>query len=88
MAKSEAEGGIPDDIRAMSFEAALAALEEIVRKLEQGEVDLEGSIAAYTRGTQLKLHCEAKLKDAQARVEKIKVGPDGGAAGLEAMDVD
>jgi len=59
---------IPEDIRALSFEAALAELEEIVTRLESGQVDLEQSIEIYTRGTRLKAHCEAKLKAAQARV--------------------
>jgi len=72
----------------LSFEQALAELEAIVRDLEAGAVDLEKSIAIYTRGTLLKTHCEAKLKDAQARVDKIVVGPDGGADGSEPADLD
>lgn len=76
MAKSETPE-IPKDIKAMSFEKALTELEEIVRRLEEGDVDLEESISIYSRGTQLKAHCEAKLKDAQARIEKIVVAPDG-----------
>jgi exodeoxyribonuclease VII small subunit len=68
---------IPDDIAAMSFEDALAELDRIVRQLEDGKVKLDEAIAAYERGTQLKRHCEAKLKDAQAKVERIVIGPDG-----------
>jgi exodeoxyribonuclease VII small subunit len=67
----------PADIAAMSFEAALAELETIVQKLESGEVELEKSIALYQRGAALKAHCEARLKDAQLKVDKIVIGADG-----------
>lgn len=60
----------------MSFEDALAALEEVVRKLEGGQVPLEQSIDLYERGEALRKHCEARLGAAELRVEKI-VGPDG-----------
>ena len=62
---------IPDDIKKLDFEKALGALEDIVRNLEGGQVSLEKSIDIYTRGTQLRAHCEEKLKDATARIEKI-----------------
>lgn len=68
---------IPDDIKNMKFEEALGALEDIVRNLESGDVSLEESIDIYTRGTQLKAHCEDKLKDASARIEKITKASDG-----------
>ncbi len=68
---------IPDDIKKMKFEEALGALEDIVRDLESGDVSLEQSIDIYTRGTQLKAHCEEKLKDATARIEKITKSSDG-----------
>ena len=61
------------DIAALSFEKALAELEDIVAKLEQGRVELEESIALYERGAALKAHCEARLKSAQERIEKIVV---------------
>ncbi len=67
----------PDDIAALSFEKALAELEEIVRKLESGEAELEQSIALYERGAALKAHCETKLKSAQEKIEKIVVGGNG-----------
>jgi exodeoxyribonuclease VII small subunit len=70
------------DIAKMSFEAALAELERIVAELESGKADLEKSIDDYDRGAKLKAHCEAKLKEAQLRVEKILVGP-AGAEGVE-----
>jgi exodeoxyribonuclease VII small subunit len=68
---------IPADIAKMTFEEALESLEEIVDRLEGGEVSLEESIETYTRGTQLKRHCEAKLQTAKERVEKIELAPDG-----------
>jgi exodeoxyribonuclease VII small subunit len=67
----------PADISALSFEAALEELETIVQKLEGGEVELEKSIALYQRGAALKAHCEARLKDAQLKVDKIVIGADG-----------
>ncbi|MGJ3259341.1 MAG: exodeoxyribonuclease VII small subunit [Rhodospirillales bacterium] len=76
---------IPEDIREMSFEAALEELEDIVRELETGEGDLDTSINGYTRGVFLKRHCEAKLKEAEARIEKIVVGADG-AVDTEPLD--
>lgn len=68
---------VPEDIQKLSFEDALANLEAIVQKLEGGAVELEESIEIYTRGQQLKAHCEAKLKDAQSRIEKIVVSGSG-----------
>jgi len=74
-----------DDIGALSFEQALAELERIVAELESGKTDLEQSIAAYERGARLKAHCEAKLKEAQLRVERIVIGP-AGPTGVEPAD--
>ena len=65
------------DIASLSFEAALRELEEIVRKLEGGQVALEESIAIYGRGVALKRHCEAKLETARAKVEEVVAGPGG-----------
>jgi exodeoxyribonuclease VII small subunit len=64
-------------VEELSFEGALKELEAIVSRLEQGEVDLEDSIALYERGQALKAHCEAKLKSAEGRLEKIVMGADG-----------
>lgn len=61
----------------MSFEEALGELEAIVKNLESGQAKLEDSITSYERGIALKNHCEAKLKDAQAKIEKITVAGDG-----------
>ena len=60
-------------------ELPLAELEKIVQDLERGQLDLDAAITAYERGTQLKLHCEGKLREAQLRVEKISLGADGRA---------
>ena len=64
-------------IESLSFEEALAELERIVRQLEDGKGRLDEAIEAYARGEALKRHCEAKLAEAQARIERIVVGPDG-----------
>jgi exodeoxyribonuclease VII small subunit len=64
-------------VREMSFEAALAELEEVVGRLEGGQVPLEESIALYARGAELRAHCEERLKAAEARVAEIAQGPDG-----------
>jgi exodeoxyribonuclease VII small subunit len=73
-------------VSGMSFEAALKELETIVARLEQGEVDLEDSIALYERGQTLKSHCETKLKSAETRLEKIVLGASGPSVG-ERLDV-
>jgi exodeoxyribonuclease VII small subunit len=73
MAKNAAASAVEE----LSFEAALRELETIVNRMEQGEVDLEDSIALYERGVALKAHCESKLKSAEARLDKIVLGPDG-----------
>ena len=72
-------------IKDLSFEEALEELEIIVEKLEAGDAPLEQSISIYQRGAELKAHCEAKLKNAQLKVEKIVL--DGqGKASTEAFD--
>jgi exodeoxyribonuclease VII small subunit len=73
-------------IETLSFEAALKELESIVSRLEQGEVDLEDSIALYERGQALKAHCEKKLKAAESRLEKIVIGAKG-AERVEPVDL-
>jgi exodeoxyribonuclease VII small subunit len=76
------------DISALSFEKALAALEDIVARLEAGKVDLEESIKIYERGEALRKHCEAKLKEAEARIEKITLDPAGKPTGTMPLDVE
>lgn len=75
-----------DDIKAMSFEQALAELETIVQKLESGRAPLAESIAIYERGEALKAHCETLLKTAEARIEKITLSREGEATGTEPLD--
>ncbi|MFD2648739.1 exodeoxyribonuclease VII small subunit [Devosia albogilva] len=75
-----------DDISALSFEAALHQLEEIVQKLETGRAPLAESISIYERGEALKKHCETLLQTAEARIEKITLSRDGRATGLEPLD--
>ena len=75
---------VPVDIASMSFEDALAELEQIVRRLEAGQVKLDDAILCYERGTQLKRHCEQKLNEAQQRVDRIVVGPDGAVSAAPA----
>lgn len=72
-----AENEIPQDIAEMSFEDALQALEEIVKGLESGDVKLDQAIENYARGAALKRHCENKLREAQAKIEKISLDADG-----------
>jgi exodeoxyribonuclease VII small subunit len=74
------------DISALSFEDALRALEDVVRRLESGEVPLDDSITLYERGEALRKHCQTRLDAAQARIEKIVAGPDGTATGTQPFD--
>jgi len=68
---------IPADIAKLGFEEALGELEKLVRQLEDGKAKLDDAIAAYERGAWLRSHCEAKLREAKERIEKIVVGADG-----------
>lgn len=79
---------LPKDIQKLSFEAALAELEDIVRDLEDGRGELEGAIKAFERGTLLKRHCETKLKEAEARIEKIVPGLPNDANGGDANSLE
>ena len=72
-------------IAGLSFEDALAELERIVRGLEGGQQKLEEAIGSYERGAALRRHCEAKLAEAEARVQAIVERADG-SVGLKAMD--
>lgn len=71
---------LPPDIAVLSFEDALTELDRIVRQLETGATRLDDAINAYERGALLKRHCETKLREAQAKVERISFGPDGQVA--------
>ena len=76
------------DIEKLSFEEALAQLEKIVTSLESGDVELEKSIDLYERGNALKAHCEARLKAAEAKVEKIRLSESGEPKGTDPLDVE
>lgn len=96
--QSGGEQTAPADVREMSFEDALAELKQIVERLEKGEGKLDEAIQAYERGAHLKRHCEQKLKEAEAKIEKIRVsgsgsgssGSDGsgGEVSTEPLDVE
>ena len=75
------------DITKLTFEKALAELEQIVQKLEGGAVPLEESVTIYERGEALKRRCEELLRQAEARVEKITLDAAGKPAGTEPLDV-
>ncbi len=75
----------PAPIAGLSFEKALAELEQIVGRLERGDVPLAESIAIYERGEALKQHCETLLKEAEMRVEKIRLGSNGRPVGTEPL---
>jgi exodeoxyribonuclease VII small subunit len=81
---AEAENN--SDIKEMSFEQALDALEKIVDDLERGDVPLDQSIRIYERGEALKAHCDRLLKAAEDRVEKIRLSREGKAVGIEPLD--
>ena len=84
MAKSEKSSSVSS----LSFEVALSELEEIVRRLEAGKSSLEDAIKAYERGAALKQHCEVKLREAKARVEKINVSAEGECNKLEPANLE
>ena len=70
----------------MTFEQAMAELEQVVRQLEGGEVALDASIALYERGDALRKHCEAKLRAAEQKVEQITADAEGNATGTRPFD--
>jgi exodeoxyribonuclease VII small subunit len=89
MAPDNAGLGLPpddSDIKRLSFEDALTALEKIVSDLERGDVPLDVSIRIYERGEKLKSHCERLLSAAEDRVEKIKLSRAGKAVGTDPLD--
>jgi exodeoxyribonuclease VII small subunit len=77
----------PNSLDGLAFEKALAELEQIVSRLERGDVPLEESIAIFERGEQLKKHCDALLKKAEARIDKITITASGEAA-VEPLDIE
>ena len=78
----------PGDIEALSFEAALKELEQIVTRLERGDVDLEQSIEIYERGEALRAHCDKLLKRAEAKVERITFNTQGEPNGMSPLEAN
>lgn len=76
------------DVKKLPFERAIEELETIVKRLEDGKVPLEESVAIYERGQALKTRCEELLKQAEARVDKITLDSSGKPTGTEPLDVD
>lgn len=77
-----------EDVSALSFENALAELEKIVARLEQGDVGLEDSIRIYERGEALKKRCAELLAVAEQKIEKITLNGQGQPAGTQPLDAD
>jgi len=75
------------DVKVLTFERAIEELESIVKRLEEGKVPLEESVAIYERGETLKRRCEELLRQAEARVDKITIGTNGEVTGTEPLDV-
>jgi exodeoxyribonuclease VII small subunit len=75
------------DVKKLSFERAIEELESIVKRLEDGKVPLEESVAIYERGEALKRRCEDLLRQAEARVEKITADSSGAVTSVEPLDV-
>ncbi len=65
------------DIDTLSFEEAMAELETLIKQLEEGKVKLDEAITAYERGTLLRRHCEARLREAEMKVEQIQASEQG-----------
>ena len=76
------------DVGKLPFERAIEELESIVKRLEEGKVPLEESIAIYERGEALKQRCEELLRQAEARVEKITLDAGGKPTGATPLDVE
>jgi len=82
---ASAPAGVPADL---PFEEALGRLEDIVRRLEKGDVPLDESVTIYEQGEALTRHCDTLLRKAEARIQTISLGPDGRAAGTAPLDAD
>ena len=82
-----ADSKVPADIAELSFEDALDELQALVRTLEKGESKLDQAVQSYERGVALKRHCEIKLREAQAKVDKIVLSAEG-AVSAEPAGID
>jgi exodeoxyribonuclease VII small subunit len=76
------------DLNTFSFEDALRELEMIVQRLERGDVPLDESIALYARGETLRALCQARLADADARIQKLTVDAGGVVTGATSFGAD
>jgi exodeoxyribonuclease VII small subunit len=65
----------------LSFEQAMAELEEVVGRLERGDVALDESIRLYERGARLRKRCEEKLREAEEKVAAITLDAEGNPTG-------
>jgi exodeoxyribonuclease VII small subunit len=88
MAQQNNQNDQNNDVAKLSFERAIEELESIVKRLEDGKVPLEESVAIYERGETLKRRCEELLRQAEARVQKITLDSNGNPTGTEPLDVD
>ena len=88
MAQQNNQNDNNNDVAKLSFERAIEELESIVKRLEDGKVPLEESVAIYERGEVLKRRCEDLLRQAEARVQKITLDASGNPTGTEPLDVD
>lgn len=75
-----------EDVNEMTFEQAIAALEQVVGQLERGDVALDDSIALYERGAALRARCQSELKRAEEKVAKLTLDADGNAAATAPLD--
>lgn len=73
-------------VEEMSFEEAMAELEQVLGQLERGDVPLDASIKLYERGAALKKRCETKLKEAEEKVAAITLDADGEPTGTGPLD--
>lgn len=88
MDEGKAAAASGNDISGLSFEQALAALEDIVKQLERGDVPLDQSITLYERGEALRSACQARLDAAGARIERIVTNAAGAATGTQPFDAE
>ncbi len=87
MTKKNNKIEVPPEIQKLSFEEGLSELEKIISQLEDGKVTLEESIDIYTRGSQLRVHCESKLNSAKEKIEKI-IPLEDGSLDSESIEID
>ncbi|MDO7834655.1 exodeoxyribonuclease VII small subunit [Sphingobium sp. HBC34] len=78
----------PPDPATLSFEDALRALEQIVRRLESGDVPLDESISLYAQGEALRQRCAERLHAAEARIARLTVDANGVVTGAQPFGAD